>query len=172
MTEKVVLVNEEDEVIGTEEKLKAHQDGGRLHRAFSIFVFNDEGELMLQKRADEKYHCPDMWTNTCCSHPKPGEEYEEAVHRRIKEEMGFDCPMEESFVFEYKAGFDNGLTEHEMDHVYIGKYNKDPEPNPKEVGDWKWIKPEKLKEDIEENPERYTPWFRIAIGRVLDRAPK
>ncbi len=172
MTEKVILVDEDDNKIGTEEKLKAHQDGGKLHRCFSIFIFNDKGELMLQKRAEQKYHCPDLWTNTCCSHPRPGEPLEEAAHRRIKEEMGFDCPMEEKFTFTYKADFENGLTEHEYDHVYIGKYNGEPDPNPEEAGDWKWIKPKKLNQDIEKNPERYTPWFKKALDKALNHIPE
>lgn len=168
MTEKVILVDEDDNRIGTEEKLKAHQDGGKLHRCFSIFIFNDDGELMLQKRAEDKYHCGGLWTNTCCSHPRPSETVEEAVHRRIKEEMGFDCPMEEAFTFTYKADFENGLTEHELDHVYIGRYNGEPDPNSEEAGDWKWIETDELKQDIEENPNKYTPWLKIALDKALN----
>ena len=164
---RVILVDEDDNPVGTEEKLNAHQNGGKLHRCFSIFVFNDKGEMMLQKRADGKYHCGGLWTNTCCSHPKPSEDVEDAAHRRIQEEMGFDCSMEEVFVFQYKADFDNGLTEHEMDHTFIGRYNKDPNPNSEEVGDWKWIKINDLKKDIQKNPDKDTPWFKIAVEKVL-----
>ncbi len=165
---EVILVDEDDNRIGTAEKLEAHKNGGKLHRCFSIFVFNDEGELLIQKRADNKYHCPAMWANTCCSHQKPGEDTLDAAHRRLQEEMGFDCPLEEIFVFQYKADFDNGLTEKEMDHAILGKYNGDPDPNPEEVGDWKWIDPGELLMDMEKNPERYTKWFKISIEEVLD----
>lgn len=165
---EVILVDEDDNRIGTAEKLEAHKDGGKLHRCFSIFVFNDEGELLIQKRAENKYHCPGMWANTCCSHQEPGENTLDAAHRRLQEEMGFDCSLEEIFVFQYKAEFDNGLTEKEIDHVLLGRYNDDPDPNPEEVGDWKWIKPGELLIDIERNPEKYTKWLRISIEEVLD----
>ncbi|MFB6217275.1 MAG: isopentenyl-diphosphate Delta-isomerase [Candidatus Aenigmatarchaeota archaeon] len=168
MPEEVVLVNENDERVGTEEKLKAHQNGGKRHRAFSIFVFNSDGEMLLQKRAEGKYHCPGLWTNTTCSHPRPEEDLEQATHRRIQEEMGFDCPMEEVFTFHYEAEFENGLTENEMDHVFVGKYDGEPDPNPDEAGDWKWEDPEEVERDVENNPDRYTPWFRIALDRVID----
>lgn len=167
MAERVVLVDESDKKLGTEDKLKAHRKG-KLHRAFSIFVFNKKKELLLQKRAESKYHCGGLWTNTCCSHPRPDENLEEAAERRIKEEMGFKCEMERIFSFVYRAEFDNGLTEHELDHVFLGEYDGNPDPNPEEVGDWKWVKPQKLKKDIQENPEKYTPWFKKCLGRVMD----
>lgn len=168
MSERVVLVDEEGNEIGTEEKLEAHKNGGKRHRAFSIFVFDSKGRLLLQKRAEGKYHCPGLWANTACSHPRPGEGMEEATRRRIQEEMGFSCPMEEILTFKYTAEFENGLTEKEFDHVFVGKYGGDPQPNPEEVGDWKWVEPEDLVKDVEENPGKYTPWFRIVLDRVLD----
>ena len=166
--EKVILVDEKDNEIGTEEKIKAHQNGGKLHRAFSIFIFNSQGQMLIHKRAKTKYHSPGLWTNACCSHPKPGESLKEAVHRRLKEEMGFDCELEEAFSFIYKADVGNGLTEWEFDHVFIGRFDGEPEPNPEEVDDWKWMNIDELKKDIEQNPEKYTPWFRIAFERVVN----
>ncbi|RLJ08892.1 MAG: isopentenyl-diphosphate delta-isomerase [Candidatus Aenigmatarchaeota archaeon] len=166
--EKVILVDEKDNEIGTEEKIKAHQNGGKLHRAFSIFIFNSQGQMLIHRRAAIKYHSPGLWTNACCSHPRPGESLKEAVHRRLKEEMGFDCELEESFSFIYKADVGNGLTEWEFDHVFTGRFDGEPEPNPKEVDDWKWMNIDELKKDIEQNPEKYTPWFRIAFERVVN----
>ncbi|RLJ08338.1 MAG: isopentenyl-diphosphate delta-isomerase [Candidatus Aenigmatarchaeota archaeon] len=166
--EKVILVDEKDNEIGTEEKIKAHQNGGKLHRAFSIFIFNSQGQMLIHRRAAIKYHSPGLWTNACCSHPRPGESLKEAVHRRLKEEMGFDCELEESFSFIYKADVGNGLTEWEFDHVFTGRFDGEPEPNPEEVDDWKWMNIDELKKDIEQNPEKYTPWFRIAFERVVN----
>jgi isopentenyl-diphosphate delta-isomerase len=163
----VILVDENDNPVGEREKLEAHEKGLR-HRCFSIFIFNDAGELMLQQREKGKYHCGGMWTNTTCSHPEPGEDTLAAAHRRLQEEMGFDCDMHEIFVFEYRTDFDNGLTEHEVDHVMYGIYNKEPAPNPEECGDWKWIKPEELLADIDKDPNIYTSWFKIALPRVLE----
>ena len=137
-TDTVLLVDKNDTIIGTEEKLKAHQEG-KLHRCFSIFVFNAQGELLLQRRAIGKYHSEGLWSNTCCSHQKPGEEENITVHQRLKEEMGFDCELKKAFVFSYKKTFANGLTEHEIDHVFIGTWNGTPKPDPAEVMDWKWI---------------------------------
>ncbi len=164
LEEYVVLVDEKDNKIGIEEKLQAHKDG-LLHRAFSIFVFNSKGELLLQQRAKEKYHCGSLWTNTVCSHPRDNETYEKAVHRRLVEEMGFDCELEKRFCFIYKAKFDNGLTEHEYDCVFVGKYDKEPIPNPFEVMDYKWISIENLKKDVEKNPTHYTPWIKIILEK-------
>ena len=163
--ERVILVDEKDKEIGTEEKMKAHQNGGRLHRCFSIFIFNSKGQMLLQKRAKTKYHCGGLWTNTCCSHPRPGESLEEAVHRRLKEEMGFDCDLKEDFSFIYKANFGE-LTEWEFDHVFTGKFDGEPKINPEEVDDFKWINVRVLQEDIKENPTKYTPWFKIAIKKL------
>jgi isopentenyl-diphosphate delta-isomerase len=164
--EEVILVDNDDEQTGTEEKMKAHQDA-KLHRAFSVFIFNSNGEMMIQKRASGKYHCPGLWTNTCCSHPRPGESTEDAAHRRLKEEMGFDCDLKEIFSFTYRKGFDNGLTEHEFDHVFLGECDKEPTPDPEEVDEWKWVKISKLQEDVAENPGKYTYWFTEALPRVI-----
>ncbi|MBN2780062.1 MAG: isopentenyl-diphosphate Delta-isomerase [Alphaproteobacteria bacterium] len=163
----VVLVNEKDEVIGTEEKIKAHEKA-LLHRAFSIFVFNEDKELLIQRRALTKYHCPGIWANTCCSHPFLNEDLKTAGHRRLKEELGFDV-KEFNYMgkFIYKAEFDNGLTEHELDHVLTAKINMpiDISPNPEEVYAYKWIKLSDLKKDIQENPEKYSPWLKIILTK-------
>jgi len=158
--EYVILVNENDEAIGQMPKLEAHEKAV-LHRAFSVFILNDKGELMLQRRASHKYHSPLLWTNTCCSHQRVGESNVEAGNRRLQEEMGFSAELTDLFRFIYKAPFDNGLTEHELDHVLIGNYNGDPQPNPGEVADWKWMRPADVKADMKERPELYTVWFRI-----------
>ncbi len=165
--EYVILVDEQNRQIGTMEKIEAHEKA-LLHRAFSIFIFNDQGELMLQQRAFEKYHSPGLWTNTCCSHQREGEETIDAAHRRLVEEMGFDTDLEEKFAFIYKAAFDNGLTEHEFDHVLVGHYNEVPKLNQEEAADWKWISLEDVKIDIELNPEQYTPWFRIIFQKYYE----
>ena len=162
--EKVILVDKDDNEIGTKEKIQAHKEG-KLHRSFSIFVFNFSGELLLQRRAKEKYHTGGLWSNTCCSHPRPGESLEEAIHRKLKQEMGFDCDLEKKFSFIYKVNFDNGLWEHEFDHVFIGRFNGEPKPNPEEVDDWKWVTIRQLKEDIKKTPQKYTAWFKIAIEK-------
>lgn len=171
MNEKVVLVDEENNKIGTEDKLKAHQDGGKLHRAFSIFVFNSEGEVLLQKRAAEKYHSEGLWSNTCCSHPRPGEPFERATKRKLKQEMGFTCELAKAFDFIYKKKVGD-LTEWELDHVFVGRYEGPLDPNPHEVSEWKWIAPSLLKRDIEEHPERYTPWFRVLVKRHFSKIEK
>ena len=158
--EQVILVNEKDEKIGLMPKLEAHEKG-LLHRAFSVFIFNDNKELMLQQRASHKYHSPDLWTNTCCSHQRDGESSLEAGKRRLQEEMGFVVNLSETASFIYKAPFDNGLTEHEYDHILIGNYNKEPKPNKDEVRSWKWMEIEAVKEDINMNPHNYTAWFKI-----------
>ena len=158
--ENVILVNQNDEQIGLMPKLEAHEKAV-LHRAFSVFILNSENEIMLQQRAYQKYHSPLLWTNTCCSHQREGESNIEAGSRRLFEEMGFKTELKELFHFIYKAPFDNGLTEHELDHVMIGYYNENPEINLEEVEDWKWMKIEDIKEDIEKQPEIYTVWFKI-----------
>ena len=159
---KVILVNQNDEEIGFEEKIKAHKQG-KLHRAFSIFIFNGQKQLLLQRRNKAKYHCAGLWSNTCCSHPKPGEVLEDAVHRRLKEEMGFDCELKEIFNFTYRAKLDNGLIENEFDHVFIGNFEGSFKPNPEEVDDWKWISINELKEDINKNSRKYTSWLRVIL---------
>ena len=163
----VVLVDEEDREVGTADKLLAHQDGGMLHRAFSIFVFNKKGELLLQQRAMAKYHTPGKWTNTCCSHPFPNEGVIDAAHRRLREEMGFDCEMKEGFAFTYLADVGNGLTESEYDHVIFGTYDRDPKPNPDEAMAFRWVSPDRLNEEIIRNPENFTPWIRMAMEKVI-----
>ncbi|MBQ0786539.1 MAG: isopentenyl-diphosphate Delta-isomerase [Oceanihabitans sp.] len=162
--EQVILVNENNEQIGLMPKLEAHEKAV-LHRAFSVFVFNDANELMLQQRALGKYHSPALWTNTCCSHQRDGESNIEAGKRRLQEEMGFVTELEESISFIYKAPFDNGLTEHEYDHILIGKYNQTPNINPDEVADWKWMPLEVVKEDMANHPEIYTAWFKIIFDK-------
>lgn len=164
MEEKIILVDEKDKEIGFGEKLKIHKEG-KLHRAFSIFVFNSKGELMLQQRAISKYHSGGLWTNTCCSHPRIGESTEPAAHRRLQEEMGFDCELEEIFSFIYDAKLDHGLFEHEFDHVFMGKFDGEPKINPEEADGRKWINMEALKKDIMENSKNYTVWFKIALDK-------
>ncbi|MGB2256888.1 MAG: isopentenyl-diphosphate Delta-isomerase [Flavobacteriaceae bacterium] len=158
--EHVILVNEKDQEIGLMPKLEAHQKAV-LHRAFSVFIFNSENELMLQQRASNKYHSPNLWTNTCCSHQRSGESNIQAGVRRLYEEMGFTTSLKEITSFIYKAPFDNGLTEHELDHIMVGYYNEDPVINSDEVEDWKWMKIEDVKKDISLNPDLYTAWFKI-----------
>ncbi len=165
--EQVILVNEQDEQIGTMPKMEAHEKAV-LHRAFSVFVMNDKGETMLQQRAANKYHSPLLWTNTCCSHQRVGETNIVAGKRRLEEEMGFSVELIELFSFIYKAPFDNGLTEHELDHVMMGNYNDTPTINTDEVADWKWMKPIAIKKDIAKNPHLYTAWFKIIFERFYD----
>ncbi|MDU8885579.1 isopentenyl-diphosphate Delta-isomerase [Yeosuana sp. MJ-SS3] len=162
--EQVILVNENDEQIGLMPKLEAHQKA-LLHRAFSVFIFNNKNELMLQRRAVHKYHSPGLWTNTCCSHQREGESNIDAGKRRLREEMGFVTDLEEVISFIYTAPFDNGLTEHEYDHVLIGYYNGEPDINSDEVADWKWMSLDKIKADISLQPELYTEWFKIIFDK-------
>ena len=168
MEEKVILVSETDDQLGLMGKMEAHKKGA-LHRAFSVFVFNKKGELMLQQRALDKYHSPGLWTNTCCSHQRDGESSLEAGKRRLNEEMGFHCDLEEVFWFIYSAAFDNGLTEHELDHVMVGYYDNDPVINPQEVASFKWMPLDKVKLDIAEHPEKYTEWFKIIFKEYDER---
>ncbi|HLW33574.1 MAG TPA: isopentenyl-diphosphate Delta-isomerase [Aequorivita sp.] len=162
--EQVVLVNEKDEKVGLMPKQEAHEKGV-LHRAFSVFIFNDQNELMLQQRAFHKYHTPGLWANTCCSHQRDGESSIEAGKRRLYEEMGFSADLKETTTFIYKAAFDNGLTEHELDHILVGKYSDEPNINPEEVAAWKWMELEEVKNDIQNNPDLYTPWFKIIFDK-------
>ena len=162
--EQVILVNEQDEPIGVMNKMEAHEKAV-LHRAFSVFVLNDKNEVMLQQRAHHKYHSPLLWTNTCCSHQRAGETNIEAGKRRLSEEMGFVVELKELFHFIYKAPFDNGLTEHELDHVMIGYSNQTPIINPDEVESWKWMTIEAIKEDMALYPELYTVWFKIIFDK-------
>lgn len=162
--EQVILVNEKDEQIGLMPKMEAHEKAV-LHRAFSVFVFNNKQQLMLQQRAADKYHSPLLWTNTCCSHQRNGESNIEAGKRRLKEEMGFVCELEEKTSFIYKAPFDNGLTEHELDHVMVGYYNEDPVINKEEVESFKYMTVEEVKADMQVNPHIYTEWFKIIFDK-------
>lgn len=165
--EKVILVNERDEPIGLMPKMEAHEKA-LLHRAFSVFIFNDKNELMIQQRALGKYHSPGLWANTCCSHQREGETNVAAGMRRLQEEMGFTTPLEDSISFIYKAPFDNGLTEHEYDHILLGRYNQEPQPNPEEVHDWKWMDLEDIKAEMETQPEKYTAWFKIIFEKYYN----
>lgn len=164
--EEVILVDQDDREVGVAEKLRAHRDGS-LHRAFSIFVFNSQGQLLVQQRAEDKYHCGGLWTNTGDGHPRPGETVEAAAHRRLKEEMGFECDLELLFWFTYRVELEDGLYEHEVDHVLVGQFDGDPSPDPAEVGDWKWADVATLRRDVHQNPDRYAYWFRASLDRVL-----
>lgn len=160
MIEKVVLVNPQDEVLGEMEKLQAHENG-LLHRAFSVFVFNKKGEMLLQKRASEKYHSPNQWTNACCSHPRLNESYKDAANRRLQEELGITCGLTEKFNFIYKADVGNGLWEHELDYVFTAIYEDTFALNPEEVSEIRYISINDLEKEILENPEHFTEWFKI-----------
>lgn len=165
--EYVILVDQNDQPIGTMEKLEAHEKGA-LHRDFSILVFNSSGDLMLQKRAAHKYHSGGLWTNTCCSHPRPGEALLAAAHRRLKEEMGFDCELKPLNHIIYQAAFSNGLIEHEFDYILIGYYDREPVINPEEADGWQWVSPAKLKSDLQLHPEKYTEWFKTGLTEHWD----
>jgi isopentenyl-diphosphate delta-isomerase len=165
---KVILVDENDNEIGIEEKLRAHIEG-KLHRAFSIFLFNDKNEILLQQRAFSKYHSGGLWTNTCCSHPQPNSTIEHDIADRMLFEMGIVCKLNWQFTFKYKAIFDNGITENEYDHVYTGYYEDAPIINPEEVENWKWISVSELKEDISINPKKYTEWFKVALPMIVEK---
>lgn len=167
--EEVILVNERDEQTGTIAKMEAHRKA-LLHRAFSIFIFNNKGEMLLQQRAMGKYHSPGLWTNTCCSHPRPGEDVEVAAGRRLKEEMGIDAPLHKIFDFIYRTEFDNGLTEFEFDHVYTGVYNGQLNPDRQEVQDYCFRSMEDIGQDLQRRPEKYSAWFRIAFPKLLKNA--
>lgn len=167
MKELLILVDEHDNELGLSGKLAVHQTGA-LHRAFSVFIFNSKGELLLQQRADDKYHSAGLWSNTCCSHPIGGEETTDAVKRRLKEEMGLECETNFKFSFIYKMQFENGLTEHEFDHVYFGKSDDLPKPDPTEVKDWKYLSLQKLKEEIASHPQNYTAWLKICLPEVME----
>jgi len=165
MEQQVILVDKEDRQIGIMEKMEAHRTG-KLHRAFSIFIFDEEGKMLLHKRAFNKYHSGGLWTNACCSHPMPGETTDAAALRRLKEEMGFETDLSPMFHFTYEAKFDNGLTEHEYDHVFYGKYSGDIKPNKDEVIDYAFMPMSEIREEITSNPQKYTAWFRIAFPRL------
>lgn len=165
--DEVILVDEQDNETGLASKLDAHRSG-LLHRAFSVFIFNARGELLLQKRASSKYHSAGLWSNTCCSHPFPGEATLDAANRRLMEEMGMQCDLREEFSFVYKAKLDNDLTEHEYDHVFIGYSDGSPELNPAEVEDWKWMSMDELKSELAQSPSSYSAWLRIVFDKVYE----
>jgi isopentenyl-diphosphate delta-isomerase len=166
MTENVVLVDPEDRPLGTMEKMEAHRQGV-LHRAFSVFVFNSKGDLLLHRRALDKYHSGGLWTNTCCSHPRPEETVVEAAQRRLVEEMGMRCQLEPKFSFVYRADLDHGMIEHELDHVLVGYSDVPPEPNPEEVCETRYMPVREVEADIAAHPDRYTAWFKICFPEVV-----
>lgn len=163
--ENVILVDREDNPIGSMEKMEAHEKG-ILHRAFSVFIFNEKNQLLMQRRAFDKYHSGGLWTNTCCSHPRVDEDIIAAGKRRLEEEMGFSTEVVPIFSFIYKARLDNDMTEHELDHILVGKYNQPPAPNQNEVCDWKFMDLNFLEEDLKANTDRYTVWFLEIFERV------
>lgn len=161
----VVLVDDRDREIGSMPKLEAHLQGA-LHRAFSVFVFNGAGEILLQRRAANKYHSGGLWSNTCCSHPRPGEPVSHAAHRRLREEMGMTCSLESAFSFVYRSYLDNGITEHEVDHVFVGRADYPPTPDPSEVSDWRCASIDVVRQELERDAGRFTTWFRICFERT------
>ena len=162
---QVILVNEKDEMTGTAGKMEAHQKG-LLHRAFSVFVFNSKGEMLLQQRAINKYHSGGLWTNACCSHPYPGEEIQEGAKRRLKEEMGFEIPITKSFDFVYKAALANGLIEYEFDHVFVGEYDGPVNYNKEEVVSFCYKTMQDIRDSLKTHPQNYTAWFRLAFPKI------
>jgi len=164
--ERVVLVNENDEAIGIEDKTEAHRLG-KLHRAFSVFVVNSAGQLLVQRRALTKYHSRGLWSNTCCGHPRPGETIAHASRRRLREEMGFESNLNEVFSFVYRANLEGGLIENEYDHVLVGFFEGVPNPDPAEISEWRWLDTAGLSLDVKKHPENYTCWFRICFGRFV-----
>jgi isopentenyl-diphosphate delta-isomerase len=171
--EHVILVDESDNEVGTMEKLEAHRKGV-LHRAFSILIFNSTGELLLQKRAGKKYHSAGLWTNTCCSHPLPGEAMEAALGRKLEQEMGISAPLTFAYKFIYKASLGD-LTEYELDYVYIGVSDVAPNVNPEEVAEWRYVSPAQIQREIAEYPGHFTPWFKLIIADKklgIQRSPK
>jgi isopentenyl-diphosphate delta-isomerase len=163
--EKVLVVNEQDQVLGSMDKMEAHRRG-ILHRAFSIVIFNLDGEILLQKRSKDKYHSGGLWTNACCSHPAPGESIDEATRRRLKHEMGIDLQPDFAYKFIYESKLDNGLTEHELDYVYTGIFDGVPTVNKQEVEDWKFMNMKSLRDDLELNPDQYTIWFKLIMNHA------
>ncbi len=165
------MVNDHDEVTGVMEKMEAHRTGS-LHRAFSVLLFNSRGEMLLQKRAQTKYHSSGLWTNTCCSHPRPGETLEEAARRKLRQEMGIEANPRFAFKFQYKAPLDNQLIEHEIDHVFIGQFDGEPVLNEHEAEDWKFVDLHSLKQQVHTDPQQFTPWFRLILDHPHFRAPR
>lgn len=167
--ESVVLVDEEDNMTGTMEKMAAHRLA-RIHRAISVFIFNSKGDMLLQKRAGHKYHSGHKWSNACCSHPRPGEQPMDAAIRRLEEEMGMHCRLEHAFSFTYRVALDNDLYEHEYDHVYIGTTDMIPVPNPQEVEWFLYLSPEEVERYLFQNPQWFTSWFKICFERVMEHS--
>ncbi len=163
---KVILVDENDSILGASDKLEVHKKG-LLHRAYSVFVFNNRNELILQQRSFEKYHSEGLWSNTCCSHPQPGDDIIHSAIQRLYDEMGLHCILEFAFKFTYRSEFDNGLIEHEMDHVFIGKTNDMPDPNPVEVNAWRSISLPDLEASISNEPDKYTSWLKICLPELI-----
>jgi isopentenyl-diphosphate Delta-isomerase len=164
---RIILVNEKDEWQGTMEKMQAHKEGA-LHRAFSVFVLNEKNEMLLQRRALHKYHSPGLWSNTCCSHPMPGESTMAAAHRRLQEEMGFDCNLTAAFDFRYRSPVGNGLIENEYDHIYIGSYSEAININIEEVSEYTYMPLAEVAEKIEREPDTFTTWFRLVMPRFIN----
>lgn len=171
MEEKVILVDTRDNEVGEMEKMEAHLKG-ELHRAISVIVYNDQKEMLLQQRAFTKYHTPGLWSNTCCSHPRPGEGVEQAANRRLLEEMGFQCQLVKAFDFVYKASFPNGLIEHEFDHVFFGKFNLEPFINPEEAHAYRWIGMDELMQEMKNSPDEFTIWFRLIMEQLRKQNPE
>lgn len=170
LEERVILVDVHDNPIGTGAKLPTHERGD-LHRAFSVFLINTQGEILLQQRAMGKYHGGGLWANSACGHPRPGEETSAAARRRLREEMGIDADLEPVFTFTYRARMDRELIEHEIDHVMVGYSNELPRPDPAEVADWRWLTPAEIRTELAATPDRYTPWFEPALEGLLERRP-
>lgn len=167
-TQNILLVDKDDKELGYGEKLQVHKDG-LLHRAFSIFIFNTEGQFLMQKRYSGKYHSPGLWSNTCCSHQRQGESLVQAAHSRLKYEMGFDTELKEAFSFIYKTEFENELIEHELDHVFLGTYDGPVSPEPSEVEGYQWISVKNLMDEMKRNPQQFTYWFKNCINRVVSQ---
>ena len=167
--EQLILVDAHDRELGVGEKLQTHREGV-LHRAFSVFVFDRRGRLLMQKRAAAKYHSAGLWSNTACGHPRPGEATAEAARRRLREEMGFDCELREAFTFVYRAEVGGQLVEHEYDHVFVGTYDEDPAPDPAEVEDWRWMSADELRQSLRDEPHRYSRWLKLAVEGEQGRA--
>jgi isopentenyl-diphosphate delta-isomerase len=170
MSKQLVLVDRNDEAIGVGGKEMVHREG-QLHRAFSVFVFDASGRLLLQQRAEEKYHSGGLWSNTCCSHPGPGEPVVSAARRRLQEEMGFSCSLRPVFGFVYRVELENDIIEHEYDHVLVGNYEGTVKPNPEEVAGWKWVDPLEVMKELKSDGSCYTYWFKIAFERLLASPP-
>jgi isopentenyl-diphosphate Delta-isomerase len=165
--DQVILVDADDRAVGVAEKLRAHREG-MLHRAFSVFVVNTHGEMLLQRRATDKYHSGGLWSNTCCSHPRPGEDTVAAARRRLREEMGFECALQPLYRFVYRAELDGGMIEHESDTVVVGVFDGVPAPDPVEVCDWRWVTRDTVARELAESPESFTVWFRIVFGELTE----